>query len=57
MVDVTDFPDIKLGDEAVLFGRQGRVEITSDELSMTGGTILAEFMTVWGMSNQRVKVH
>ena len=36
--DVTDIPDVKIGDEAVLIGRDGDEEITSMELGEVGGT-------------------
>lgn len=54
MVDVTDFPDIKSGDEVVLFGRQGKAEISADELEKMNGALLADLYTVWGNSNPKV---
>lgn len=33
MVDVTDHPEVRAGDEVVLFGRQGSEEITLDEFA------------------------
>ncbi len=44
MVDVTDLPDVKLGDEAVLIGRQGAEEITADEVAEAQGTISYEVL-------------
>ena len=44
MVDVTDIGDVKTGDEAVLFGKQGGEEITLEEISETLGTIPYEIM-------------
>ncbi|MBQ8502651.1 MAG: alanine racemase [Clostridia bacterium] len=32
MVDVTDIPDVRVGDKAVILGRSGNEEITADEL-------------------------
>ncbi|MFW5787472.1 MAG: alanine racemase [Halanaerobiales bacterium] len=39
MVDVTDIPDVKIGDEVVLIGSQGDKEITAMELADLIGTI------------------
>ena len=39
MVDVTDVPDVAVGDEVVLFGRQGAEEIPLGELARILGTI------------------
>ena len=36
--DITDIPDVKIGDTAVLIGRDGDEEITSMELGEVGGT-------------------
>ncbi|AXE37588.1 alanine racemase [Acidipropionibacterium virtanenii] len=42
MVDVGADADVKVGDEVVLLGRQGDVEITADELAELTGTISYE---------------
>ena len=39
MVDVTDIPDVSLEDEVVLIGRQGREQISADDLAELCGTI------------------
>lgn len=44
MVDVTDLPEVRLGDEAVLIGRQGAEEITADEVAEAQGTISYEVL-------------
>ena len=47
LVDVTDVPQVKVGDEVVLFGRQGGEEIPADETAALLGTISYEiFCTV-----------
>lgn len=51
MVNVTHIPDAAVGDEAVLFGRQGGAEIPADELAEWLGTINYE---VTCMVNHRV---
>lgn len=54
MVDVTGAPDVRPGDEVVLFGKQGDEEITQDEIEEMSGTILAELQVLWGAANPRV---
>jgi alanine racemase len=45
MVDVTDLPEVRLGDEAVLIGRQGAEEISADEVAEAQGTISYEVLS------------
>ena len=45
MVDITDMPEVKLEDEAVLIGRQGNETITADYLAGLIGTINYELVT------------
>lgn len=45
IIDVTDVEKIELEDEAVLLGRQGREEITADDLAGKIGTINYEAVT------------
>ncbi|UVJ45768.1 alanine racemase [Pseudomonas sp. LS1212] len=56
MVDVTDAPDVKSGDEVVLFGKQGAGEISQAEIEEINGALLADLYTVWGNSNPKVLV-
>jgi Alr-MurF fusion protein len=44
MIDVTDIPDARVGDEVVLIGRQGNEEILADEIAANGGTINYEIV-------------
>ena len=44
MVDVTDVPDVKQGDEVILIGKQGDCEITVDEIADIAGTINYEIV-------------
>jgi len=57
MVDVTDIPGVKAGDEVVLFGKQGDAEITQKELEDIIGVFLAENYTVWSTANPRILKH
>ena len=45
VVDVTDTPKVRVGDEVVLIGRQGREEIWADELALKASTSEYEFLT------------
>ncbi|HYL82121.1 MAG TPA: alanine racemase [Candidatus Acidoferrum sp.] len=54
MADVTDFPDVRMGDEAVLIGRQGAQEITADEVADAQGTISYEVLCRIGPRVPRV---
>jgi alanine racemase len=44
MVDVTDVADVAVGDEVVLLGRSGGLEISAEELAALAGTINYEFL-------------
>jgi alanine racemase len=44
MVDVTDVPDVAQGDEVVVIGRQGKAEITAEEVAELCGTISYEIL-------------
>ena len=54
MVDVTDIPGVRAGDEAVLFGRQGEDRISQAEIEALTGVILADQYTIWGNSNPKI---
>ncbi len=54
MVDVTSAPRSRVGDDAVLIGRQGRAEIRMSELSRLCGTIPYE--TATGLSSRVPRV-
>lgn len=52
MADVTDFYDqVKVGDEVVIFGKQGKEEITQAEVEEINDALLADLYTIWGNSN------
>jgi alanine racemase len=44
VVDVSDLPQVRPGDEAVLLGRQGAAAITADDLAAYQGTISYEVL-------------
>jgi alanine racemase len=45
VVSVTHIPEVGIGDEAILMGRQGDDMITADELAERYGTINYEVLT------------
>ena len=44
IADVTDIPEVSIGDEVVLIGRQGGDEIEVEELATLSDTINYEFL-------------
>jgi alanine racemase len=54
MLDVTAVPEARVGDEAVLMGRQGNAEITADEFAAWQGTISYEALCRIGPRVPRV---
>ncbi|MEK7831561.1 MAG: alanine racemase [Acidobacteriota bacterium] len=45
MIDVTDLPDVQLGDEVVLMGEQSGLKISAEDLAEQLGTISYEIVT------------
>jgi alanine racemase len=55
MIDVSDAPDVLVGDEVVLLGRQGVREIPAAEVAERAGTIAWEIFT--GLSPRVTRVY
>jgi len=55
MVDVTSLPDVKVGEEVVLIGSQGKERITADEIAKIIGTITYE--VVCGISKRVPRIY
>ncbi|MFQ5867159.1 MAG: alanine racemase [bacterium] len=55
MVDVTPPPDVKVGEEVVLIGSQGKERITADEIAKLTGTITYE--VVCGISKRVPRIY
>ncbi len=55
MVDVTDIPDVKIGDHAVLIGHSGNEQITVDYLAQLTGTLNYEI--ICGISRRTPRVY
>lgn len=56
VIDVTHVPLAQIGDEVVLYGRQGSAQIRSADIEQASGTIAAGAYTAWGRLNPRVVV-
>lgn len=54
IVDVTGLKGVKLGDAIVILGRQGKFEITADELAKFAHTINYEILCALGKGSRRV---
>jgi alanine racemase len=54
MIDVTDIPDVKMGDEVVVMGTLGDEAITAEELAEKTGTINYEILCGFGMRLPKV---
>jgi alanine racemase len=52
-INVTGIEQVKIGDEVMIFGRQGNGEISINELASPSGTIAAELMMRFGISIPR----
>lgn len=56
MVDVTDVPGVKLGDEVVIMGSQGGLTILADEIGEKTGTINYEVVCAFGQRLPKVYI-
>ncbi len=54
MVDVTNIPKVSLGDEVILMGRQGRQQITAEEIAEKTNSISYEVLCLVGKRVPRV---
>ncbi len=53
VVDITDIPDVVVGDEVVLLGRQGLAEISAVDIAGWMNTIPYEVLCLFGSNNVR----
>lgn len=56
MVDITDIPEVKIGSEVVLIGKQGHHSITTEEIARKIGTINYEIVCMVGKRIPRVYI-
>ncbi|MCI2061821.1 MAG: alanine racemase [Eubacteriaceae bacterium] len=54
MVDVTDVPNVRTGDEVIVMGTDGVNTITGEEIAAAEGTIVNELFTVFGQRLPKV---
>jgi len=54
MIDVSHIPDVEIGDEVVLMGKQGNDIITVDEIASKIGTINYEVFCLFGKCNRKI---
>jgi alanine racemase len=56
MVDVTDVPDVKVGDECIIMGTDGNLEVTAEDIAKATGTINYEICCAFGQRLPKVYV-
>ena len=56
MIDVTDVPDVKLGDEVIVMGSDGTNTILADDIARATGTINYEITCAFGQRLPKVYV-
>ena len=56
MVDVTDVPDVKVGDEVIIMGTDGKNTILADDIAKATGTINYEIVCAFGHRLPKVYV-
>lgn len=56
MVDVTDIPDVKLGDEAIIMGSDGTNTILADDIAEATGTINYEIICAFGQRLPKIYI-
>ena len=57
VVDVTNIPDVTVGDEVIIIGRQGNEEITAEEIAKLTNTINYEVITRVPAALPRLYLH
>jgi alanine racemase len=57
MLDVTDIPDLEVGEVVTLLGKDGENQITADDWAETLGTISWEILCGFKHRLPRVAVH
>ena len=56
LVDVSGIDQVKTGDEAVLIGKSGEMEIRAEDMAGWAGTISNEILSRMGQRLERVAV-
>lgn len=56
MIDVTDVPDVKLGDEVIIMGSDGKNTILADDIGDATGTINYEIVCAFGQRLPKIYI-
>lgn len=56
MIDVTDVPDVKVGDEVIIMGTDGKNTILADDIANATGTINYEIVCAFGQRLPKIYV-
>lgn len=57
LIDISAVPNVKLGDEVVLFGKQANLQIAIDEVANWASTISYEIVCAVGRLNKRIYIN
>ena len=55
VVDITDIPDVKIGDTVTVLGKEGGLEITAEEIAKKSGTI--NYETICSFKNRVKRIY
>ena len=56
MIDVTDVPNVKQGDEVIIMGSDGKNEISANDIADATGTVNYEIVCAFGQRLPKVYV-
>ena len=56
MIDLTDVPGVKVGDEVIIMGSDGKNTISADDIAQAVGTINYEILCGFGQRLPKVYV-
>lgn len=56
MIDVTDIPDVKLGDTVIVMGKEGKLSVTADDIGDQALTIPYEITCGFGQRLEKIVV-
>lgn len=57
MIDVTDIPNVQVGDPVTIMGRDGGIEISADDIGKATGTINYEIICAFGQRLPKVYIN
>jgi UDP-N-acetylmuramoyl-L-alanyl-D-glutamate--2,6-diaminopimelate ligase len=56
MINISELPEAKIGDEVILIGQQGEETITAEKLAEWAGTVTHDILCRWGERMDRVSI-